>query len=112
MSRGRCTWYTAIKAFPYVNKTIQARSLSGNANEWIASAKNGGHKVTDHPEVWAIVVFSGGYYSSKGHVGYVTEVRDLTITIEEMNYAGRFVVTKRILLRNDPTIASYIILNK
>jgi hypothetical protein len=38
----------------------------------------------------------------------VVEVRDLTITIEEMNYTKKFEVSKRILLRNDPGIFAYI----
>lgn len=108
MAKGRCTWYAAVKAFPYANKNNQVRALTGNARDWVASAKNQWYSVSETPEVWSVIVFKGGGYSNLGHVGYVVEVRDLTITIEEMNYTKKFEVSKRILLRNDPGIFAYI----
>lgn len=108
MARGRCTWYAAVKAFPYINANNQTRALMWNARDWVDSAKNQGYHVSETPEVWSIIVFKGGGYSELWHVGYVVWVRDLTITVEEMNYTKKYEVVKRILLRNDPGIFAYI----
>ena len=105
---GWCTWYAAYKTFPFEKEWVQKRLWTWDARQWIANAKNAGYKISKNPKVWDIIVFVGWGVSELWHVGVVTEVRDLTITLEDMNYKGRNVVTRRILLRSSKNIAWYI----
>lgn len=110
--KGQCTWFAAAKAFPKISDKKQEKLWNGNAWDWLALAKNKGYKVSLSPKVWDVVVFKWGNYSTLGHVGIVTEVKDLTITVEDMNFSkNRLEVTKRINLKDDKAIAGYITTN-
>lgn len=69
----------------------------GDARQWLANAKAAGMPTGNRPRVGAIMVEGIGYY---GHVSYVTEVRKDGFTVQEMNYKG-FGVTSRRDLSND-----------
>lgn len=107
--RSQCTWYAAIRAFPYITNNKQETLWWWNARDWISNAKKAWYSVNLKPKAWDIIVFKWGWYSNLWHVGYVSEVRDLTLTIEDMNYSRKTnEVTKRIILRSDPTIDWFI----
>lgn len=109
---GYCTWYAAIKSpniFKYTSDSKQERPFGGNARNWYANAKAAGHKVWQTPRVGAIIVYSA-LRSSAGHVGIVREYYpdQWKMVIEDMNYAGRYIVTKRWENVNRSGIVGYI----
>ena len=109
---GYCTWYAAIKSpniFKYTSATKQDRPFGGNAVNWYANAKAAGLSVGQSPRAWAIVVYKQ-LRSSAWHVGIVLSVNSANgeMTIEDMNYKGRFIVTQRIDSINNPKIVGYI----
>lgn len=96
---GQCTWYAAIISpgiFGPVVDGKQERKFGGNANQRYKNAKAAWFSVGQTPRVWAIVVYSR-LRSSAGHVAVVREVHsnDGKMIVEDMNYAGKFIVTKR-----------------
>ncbi len=100
--RWHCTWYAAIispEIFPYTSETTQKRSFGGNGNQWYANAKNAWFPVWSTPRVGAIVSYSrwGTNYWYAGHVAKVISYDPSTgnFVVEEMNYAGKFIVTRR-----------------
>ena len=111
-ARGYCTWYVATQKpslFPYTSDTTQSRTFGGNANQRYKNAQAAGIPVGSTPKAGAIIVYSQ-LRSSAGHVGIVRAVdRDKgTMTIEDMNYEGKFVVTKRTESINRGGIIGYI----
>lgn len=109
---GYCTWYAAIKSpgiFKYTSDTTQARVFGGNARSWYANAKAAWYRVGQTPRVGAIIVYSA-LRSSAGHVGIVREYYpdQWKMVIEDMNYAGRYIVTKRWENVNRGGIIGYI----
>lgn len=90
---GNCTWY----AF---NRRPDIGSFWGDARTWDDSARAAGYRVDKIPEVGSIAQWEA-YASSDvwgyGHVAIVESINgDGTITISEMNYAGRlYTVTTR-----------------
>jgi surface antigen len=110
---GYCTWYAAIlrpDIFKYTDesKTVQERPFGGNANQWCTAAKNAGFRVGSTPAVGALIVYSK-LRSSAGHVGKVIGMPgEGTLTVEDMNYRGKFVVTKRNEDANNSAIKCYI----
>lgn len=109
----QCTWYAAIMRpdiFKYTDdtKTIQSRPFGGNANQWCAWAKKAGLRVWNTPSVGALIVYSR-LRSSAGHVGKVIGMpSEWTIIVEDMNYKGKFVVTKRSESTDNKAISCYI----
>jgi len=96
---GNCTWYAAIispSIFGPVVDGKQERKFGGNANQWYANARAAWFSVGQTPRVWAIIVYSR-LRSSAGHVAVVREIHaaDGKMIVEDMNYAGKFIVTKR-----------------
>lgn len=110
---GYCTWYAAIMRpdiFKYTDeaKTTQSRPFGGNANQWCAWAKGAGLRVGNTPAVGALIVYSR-LRSSAGHVGKVIGMpSEWTIIVEDMNYKGKFVVTKRSESTSNKAISCYI----
>lgn len=92
---GFCTRYAAMKS-PWMFDANGNRAFGGNAKNWYANAKAAGYKVWQTPRVGAIIVY-GQLRSSAGHVGIVREYYpdQWKMVIEDMNYAGRYIVTKR-----------------
>lgn len=82
---GNCTRYVAS------NTTIP---WGGNAGTWLDGAKSYGYEVKDTPEAGDIFVSNE---SSYGHTGIVKEVDydKGVMVVEEMNYEGYGVVSKR-----------------
>lgn len=94
---GQCTWYVAVKTpeiFGAVIDGKQSRPFGGDARQWYSNAKKAGFSVGSKPKAGAIVVY-GTLRSSAGHVGKVISVDGDDMVIEDMNYAGKFIVTRR-----------------
>jgi surface antigen len=84
--RGQCTWYVATRRpdLPYFP------GVSGNALNWLSSAKKAGFQTGTAPLPGAVAVFQPGQYGAGkyGHVAYVEEVLPSgLIKISEFNYA-------------------------
>ncbi len=95
---GYCTYWAAGQT-GWVN-------WHGNANAWGRNAEALGHKVgKEYVAAGAIVQTRE---SSVGHVAYVKEVKGDQITISEMNFKGRGVVSERTLNVNDRRIVTFI----
>ncbi len=78
----------------------------GNAKAWGSNAAANGHKVGKEYAAAGSIVQTRE--SSYGHVAYVKEVKGNQVTISEMNYKGRGVVSERTLNINDPKIVTFI----
>ncbi len=94
---GYCTWYVAQQ------KYIPWR---GNAGAWLYNAKSAGYATGSKPKVGAIVVTTDSAHY--GHVALVTNVRDNSITVKEMNYDAWGVVNTRTIEIKDRRIRGYI----
>lgn len=93
---GNCTSYAASRRPDIFNNAD--RAFRGNANAWYANAAAAGNKVGKTPKVWAIIVFTPGVAASwYGHVGIVEKVDGDKLVISDMNYKGRYIVTKRVV---------------
>ena len=84
-SAGYCTWYVK-------NALSWVPNGWGNANRWASNARSQGYTVSSVPVVGAVAQTSSG---PLGHVAVVVSVNDTTITISEMNYKARYVVSTR-----------------
>lgn len=109
---GYCTWYAAMKApgiFKYTSDTKQERPFGWNAKNRYANAKAAGYSVGQAPRVGAIIVYSQ-LRSSAGHVGIVKAYYPDSgeMIIEDMNYAGKYIVTQRWESANRQGIIGYI----
>ena len=109
---GYCTWYAAIKSpniFKYTSATKQERPFGGNAVNWYENARKAGFSVGQTARPGAIVVYKN-LRSSAGHVGIVISVDSAAgeFVVEDMNYAGRFIVTQRIDSLSNSKIVGYI----
>jgi surface antigen len=95
--------------FPYTSETTQSRPFGGNANQWYNNAKKAGFSVGQTPRAGSIVVYSN-LRSSAGHVGIVRSVDTAngTMVVEDMNYEGKFVVTRRTESTSRGGIIGYI----
>lgn len=69
-------------------------------------------QVWSTPEVWAIFVADSGSgrWSAYGHVGIVIKVdrASNSILVEDMNYAGRYIVTQRWMSMNESGLIGYV----
>lgn len=83
---GNCTWYA-------YNRRPDIGSFWGNASTWAVSARAAGYRVDQTPAVGAIAqwnAYANPYIWGYGHVAIVESVNgDGTITISDMNYAGK-----------------------
>ena len=83
---GNCTWYA-------YNRRPDIGSFWGNASTWAVSARAAGYRVDQTPAVGAIAqwnAYANSYIWGYGHVAIVEAVNgDGTITISDMNYAGK-----------------------
>jgi len=83
---GNCTWYA-------YNRRPDIGSFWGNASTWAVSARAAGYRVDQTPTVGAIAqwnAYANSYIWGYGHVAIVEAVNgDGTITISDMNYAGK-----------------------
>lgn len=107
---GQCTWYVAVKTpeiFGPVVDGKQDRPFGGNARDWYANAKKAGFSVGKTAKAGAIIVY-GTLRSSAGHVGKVISVDGDEMVIEDMNYAGKFIVTRRTEKVDNSKIIGYI----
>ncbi|MDR0608191.1 MAG: LysM peptidoglycan-binding domain-containing protein [Candidatus Peribacteria bacterium] len=111
-ARGYCTWYVATQMkniFPYTSETTQSRPFAGDAKYRYTNAKSAGLGVGQSPRAGAIIVY-GSSVNPAGHVGIVKSVDTTagTMVIEDMNYKGKFVVTRRIESTSRSGIIGYI----
>lgn len=81
---GWCTWYAHYK-----RSDLKA---SGNARDYLRTARAAGMATGSIARAGAIFV-SGE--SGWGHTGYVESVSGGMMTVSEMNYVGRYVVSRR-----------------
>lgn len=100
---GTCTSYPAVYFW------LDQYPTFWNAVNWINSAKKSGLITSDIPIPESVIIFNngGGYHRKYGHAGIVKEVYDKYLVIEDMNYLGNFIVSKRIIPRNNQ-IKGYI----
>lgn len=112
--RGYCTWYVATQVpsiFTYTSESTQDRPFGWNASAWYNSAKAAGYTVSKTPRAGSIVVYSK-LRSSAGHVWIVRQYPyngdSSKMLVEDMNYAGKFVVTQREESVNRGEIIGYI----
>jgi surface antigen len=111
-ARGYCTRYVATQMkniFPYTSETTQSRPFAGDAKYRYTNAKNAGFSVGQSPRAGAIIVY-GSSVNPAGHVGIVKSVNTAegTMVIEDMNYKGKFVVTRRVESTSRSGIIGYI----
>ncbi len=93
---GNCTSYAASRRPDIFNNAD--RTFRGNANAWYANAAEAWNKVGKTPKVGAIIVFTPWVDASGyGHVGIVEKVDGDKLVISDMNYKGRYIVTKRVV---------------
>lgn len=95
---GFCTWYVA-------NKRSDIPNNWGNASNWLSSAQQDGFAVNQEPRVGAIIVTAESW---SGHVAYVEQVNQESITISEMNKIGWNLISTRTLNINSPVIRGFI----
>jgi len=112
--RGYCTWYVATQVpsiFRYTSEWTQERPFGGNASTWYSAAKAAGYTVSKTPRAGSIIVYSN-LRSSAGHVWIVRQYPynwdNSKMLVEDMNYAGKFVVTQRIESTSRAGIIGYI----
>ena len=112
--RGYCTWYVATQVpsiFRYTSETSQERPFGWNASAWYGAAKAAGYTVSKTPRSSSIVVYSK-LRSSAGHVWIVRQYPyngdSSKMLVEDMNYAGKFVVTQRVESVSRGEIIGYI----
>ena len=112
--RGYCTWYVATQVpsiFKYTSDTTQERPFGGDAVKWYSNAKAAWYTVSKTPRANSIIVYSR-LRSSAGHVWIVRQYPynwdSSKMLVEDMNYAGKFVVTQRIETVNRAEIVGYI----
>ena len=87
----QCTWYVAIKKFPYISSSQQSRPWWWNWGQWYRNAAAAGYKVWKTPQVWAIIVLN--YWSYYGHVWIVKAIDWDKVLVESMNYKWPFIVS-------------------
>ncbi len=100
--RWYCTWYVATQVpsiFKYTSEGSQDRPFGWNASTWYSAAKAAWYTVSKTPRAGSIIVYSR-IRSSAGHVWIVRQYPyngdSSKMLVEDMNYAGKFVVTQRI----------------
>lgn len=86
-----CTWYAA-QMRPDIFVPGKARPFGGNGKQRYANAKKAWFKVGSTPSVGAIVVFNKWRWWY-GHVGIVRWYDSDSLTVESMNYRGRFLIS-------------------
>lgn len=112
---GHCTWYMAATTpsiFGYTSDSTQERPFKWNANQWYDNAAAAGFRVGQAPALGAIVVYSqtSGPYAAYGHVAKVIshDPSTSTMVVEEMNYLGKYIVTRRVESTKNWKIRGYI----
>ena len=112
--RGYCTWYVATQVpsiFRYTSENSQERPFGWNASAWYGAAKAAWYTVSKTPRANSIIVYSK-LRSSAWHVWIVRQYPyngdNSKMLIEDMNYAGKFVVTQRVESTSRAGIIGYI----
>jgi surface antigen len=88
---GHCTYFVK-------SKSPLAQNGWGDAKHWPVNSKE--------PTVGAIVKTSESWF---GHVALVIEVKERTSVVEEMNYYGRYIISKREIPKNAWFIEGYLV---
>lgn len=106
--RWQCTWYVAIKKFPYITKKKQKKLWNGNAKYWYKNAKAAWYKVWKTPKIWSIVVIRvwWRHYYYAWHVAIVRQIdwKNKRLLVEEMNALWKYIVTKRWIHMNSKIV--------
>ena len=95
---GYCTSYVAYKRSDLF-KWQGNNMISGDAKDWLENAKKSWLEIGKKPKKWAIAVFSPGKWAwLLWHVALVEHVRDDgLIIVSDMNFAGKHIVTTRVI---------------
>ena len=115
---GNCTWYVAAitpQIFPYTDDNTQARPFWWNGNEWYDNAKKAWFSVGQKAVAWSIAVYKKWWRNvSAWHVAKVISVNadEGTMVVEDMNYAGKFIVTRRTESLKNSNLKWYIYMPK
>jgi surface antigen len=96
-SPGYCTWYVAN------NKEVPAGW--GDAKNWYSNAEKDGYEVGYEPRKGAIIVTRESRW---GHTGIVEGVDGKMVTISEMNFVGRYIVSERTVDINSIPLVGFI----
>lgn len=88
---GNCTRYAA-QMRPDIFIPGKTRPFWGNGRARYANARSAWFRVNSRPSLWAIVVFTKWRWWY-GHVGIVRWYDSDSLTVESMNYRGRFIVS-------------------
>ncbi len=107
-----CTRYVAAvmpQIFPYTDEDTQERPFGWNAKDRYKNAKAAWYKVWQTPRAWSIIVYSQ-LRSSAWHVWVVDKYDSDSweLTIRDMNYAWKYIVTKRVDNKDNSKIIWYI----
>lgn len=107
-----CTRYVAAvmpQMFPYVDDNTQSRPFGWNAKDRYKNAKAAWYKVWQTPRAWSIIVY-WQLRSAAWHVWVVDKYDSESgeITIRDMNYAWKYIVTKRVDNVDNSKIIWYI----
>lgn len=96
---GYCTAYAASQRPDLVLYEDGTRRISWDARSRLSNAQQAWLATGTAPQVWAIAVYAPGRWATGlGHVGVVQAVNDDgTIVLRDMNYAGKHIVTVRIV---------------
>ena len=81
---GNCTWYVKSQRPDLPNDL-------GNADMWAMNARSRGYTVSQVPSAGAV-----GVAVNYMHVVIVTSMQENTVTINEMNYEGLYIVSSRV----------------
>lgn len=95
---GWCTWYVHYRRPDLPNGM-------GNANSYIASARAAGYATGSVPRRGAVIQTRE---SGWGHVAIVDAVNGDMITLTEMNYVGRGIISRRTISAHSGAIVGYI----
>jgi hypothetical protein len=78
--------------------------LTGWAGTFLNKAEDAGYATSTVPALNGMVITN----ESKGHVAVVEEITEDAIIVSEQNYKGKFIVSSRKILLDDPKIQGYI----
>lgn len=107
-----CTWYVAAempKIFTYIDEKTQDRPFGWNAKDRYKNASAAWLSVWKTPRAWAIIVY-GQLRSAAWHVWIVRsyDSSNWDMVVEDMNYAWKYIVTKRTDNSSNSKIIWYI----
>lgn len=107
---GQCTWYV-YNRFSQLGKPIK-HSPMGNGGEWAFYAQNYGYSVSRNARAGTAISFPPGVAGSSpqyGHIAFVEKVNeDGSVLVSEMNVKGEFIISTRLISKEQASLCYYI----